>query len=399
MKILTTSLIAALALPAAADIFTMKDGSKIDGTVLETTTDEYQIEVNVTKSIKERRTIKKADVVERERVRVNQADVDFKEKIEGLTPAPPFLDLKGYDSRIETLKSFLRAHKVTTAGTKATPMLAELEAEREIIAAGGIKTSLKPEGLIKAEDRAKDAIGIASNIEATKFKDLVEARSYIAALRQYSVLEGSYLGTAAHREALPLMSRLTNSYAALLTRELTSAGQREERRMATLEQLPASDRRRAVAAEEQRLATLAAIWEKEKEEKQQWLTVDTQSVDSLEDTISALEKESERLISVEKEIAEMDDVAELYRKGYIAAGEKKKEELEMILDQMDAVGALEDDINVLIDRFDPTINNPPAEEEGDGEAMEDKMMEGDGEVMEDKMMDDEVAEDESDISE
>ena len=402
MKILTTSLIAALSLPVAADIFTMKDGTTIDGTILETTAEEFKLEVNVTKSIKEQRTIKRADVVERKRVRVNEADAIFEEKIAGLTPAPPFLDLAEYDSRIKTIKDFLKDHKLTSSGSKAAPMLEELEAEREVIAAGGIKISMEPEGLIKGEDRAKDAIGIAAAIEATKFKNLVERRSYLAALRQYEVLEKSYLGTAAHREALPLMSRLVNTYATLLEREMPSAMKRKESFMMTLERLPATDKQRAMDAEEQRMNTLEAIRVREDEENQRWRTVDVQSVDSLEDTIGALEAESDRLAALDKEIAEMDDVAELYRKGWIAAGEKKKEELENILDAMDAVGAPEESINVLIDRFDPAINNPPAEEKMEDKMMDDKEM--DGEAMEDKEMggdgmQEKAPSDESDTSE
>ena len=397
MKILTTSLFAALALPAAADILTLKDGTKLDATILEKNLEEYKLEVNVTKSIKELRTIKRSEVVNVEAT--NQSAAIFEDTIKDLAPAPPFLDLAGYDSRIKTIKAFLRKHKVTTAGTKATTMLSDLEEERKFIADGGIKISLEPSGLISAEDREKDAVGIASNIEAQKFKDLVESRSYLAALRQYDVVERSYMGTAAHREVLPLMSRFVESYAALLSRELENAALREGRLEVTLDQLPASDRQRAIQAEELRIRNLEAIRQQEEEENQSWLTVDPHSVESLEETIQVLEEESERLAQVSDEVAEMDDLAKLYREGWVAAGEKKTEELEGILDAMEYVGASEDLMNTLVDRFDPTINNPPAEEGTDDEAAEEDGME---ENMEEGMKEDmkeSMEENESDISE
>ncbi|MGJ8723655.1 MAG: PTPDL family protein [Roseibacillus sp.] len=387
MKVLTTSLLAAFALPAAADILTLKDGTKLDATILEKNSEEYKLEVNVTKSIKEPRTVKRSDVVKVETT--NQADAIFEEEIAGLAPAPAFLDLAGYDSRIKTLKAFLREHRRTSSGIKASKMLTELEEERKLIAAGGIKTSLEPSGLIRAEDREKDAIGIAASVEATKFKNLVEGRSYLAALRQYSVVEELHLGTGPHREILPIMSNLVSNYAALLSRELDNAAQREERRAVTLDQLGANDRQRAIQAEEQRIRVIEALWEKEKEEGQLWLTVDTNNYESLEDTIQNLEKESERLSAVSAEIADMGDLAKLHREGWIAAGEKKQEELEIILDSMEAAGATEAQINVLIDRFDPAINAPPAEEEGQDEAGADEAVEAE----------EAVDQDESDISE
>lgn len=365
MKILTTSLLAALALPAAADILTLKDGTKLDATILEKTLEEYQLEVNVTKSIKELRTIKRSEVVNVEPT--NQADSAFEDKIAGLTPAPPFLDLSGYDSRIKTIKSFLRSHQRTSAGIKATKMLRELEDERKVIAEGGIKTSLETDGMISAAEREKDALGIESQIAGQKFKKLVESRAYLRALRQYDVIEQNFFATTAHREALSLMLRLTNTYATLLSRELDSIDLREKRRMTAIEQLSASAKARAAQAEELRLSKLKVIWEKEEEEEQRWLTIDTQDGSSLEDAISALEEENTRLSELELQVKALDDPAELFREGWITAGDKKQEELEAILDSMDAVGASEDYINKLIDRFDPTINHPLPEEELEGE--------------------------------
>ncbi len=365
MKILTTSILVALAVPGWADIFTLKDGTKLDATILNKTLEEYELEVSVTSSIKERRTIKRSEVVDIERV--NESDVIFEEKIANLAPAPPFLELSEYDKRIKTLKSFLLAHKMTAAGTKANRMLRELSEEREFIAAGGVKIASGEEGLISAVDREKDALGIDSKIVAAKFQSLVDSRSYLAALRQYDILEKDFFATKAHREAIALMSRLATSYGTLLDRELSGLESKESRRQAAFDRLSSSEQARANQVEEQRRITFDRLWAKEEEEGQSWFTVDTQNMSSLQGAIDSLMKESERLLDVESELVEFDETDALYRKGWEAAGAKNQEELELILDALDEAGTAEAYIDKLVDRFDPTINNPPVEEEADAE--------------------------------
>lgn len=364
MKILTTSLLVAMAVPAVADIITLTDGTKLDAEILEKSLEEYVLEVKVTKSIKERRTIKRSDVANIERV--SEADTLFESEIAGLSPAPPFLSLAGYDDRIKKLESFLTTHRLTSAGTKASRMLKELQKEREVIAAGGVKTSMEATGLITAEERQADALAIDANAAAQKFKDLVEARSYLAALRSYDELERDFFGSKAHRDSIPLMKALAATYAKLLSAELNGFDAKEDRRLAALERLSDSDQRRALQAEEQRIASFERLWEKEEKEEQTWFTVDTNNAESLEETVNGLQDEVERLNNVESEVANSEDIEELYRKGWVAAGKKDKETLEPILDALDEAGVQESYVKNLIDRFDPTINNPPAEDEAAG---------------------------------
>ncbi|MBK1833815.1 PTPDL family protein [Roseibacillus ishigakijimensis] len=363
MKILTSALLVACAVPAAADIFTLKDGTKLDAEIIEKTLDEYVLDVAITKSIRERRTIKRDEVVNVERV--NESDTIFEENIAGLTPAPPFLDLAGYDERIKKVKSFLSAHQLTSAGTKASRMLKELEEERAFVAEGGVKTA---EGRVSTAERAQDALGIESQGRAQEFNKLVKDRSFIPALREYSKLEMNYFGTEAHRQAVPLAQKVVATYAQLLDRELNGFEEREERRLESLERLPDSDRRRALAAEEQRQAAYEKLWQKEEEAEEIWYSVDTKNGGSMNETLEQLLSERERLENVAEELKDFPVTDKLYRDGWTAAGEKNQEELEGILDQLDEAGVAESYLNMLVDRFDPTINNPPAE----GEPAEDE---------------------------
>jgi hypothetical protein len=365
MKLLTSTLALTLTLPLMADVFVMKDGTRLNGKILEKTADEYVLEVAVTNSIKERRTVKRDDVEEIERV--SEAEEGFK-KISDLTPAPPYLSLKQYDARIKVLEEFVSENKITTSGSKAQDMIEELKNEREVIAAGGVKTK---EGLLTAYERASDRLSIESRKLAQEFRELVNSRAYIPALRKFEELEAGYAGTEAHRDALPLFEKLLQSYLRIVSGELDSFAANQERRDMAYERLSDNDKERALAANDQRMLRLEKIREQEKEKGYYWLTVDTQNENSLADAEASLKERIESLPGIREELAEMPDVGQLYKDGWEAAGKKETEKLEQILDEMDAAGVAEEDINRLIDRYDPTINNPVEETEKTMESEED----------------------------
>ena len=365
MKILITSLFVSLALPGAADIITMKDGTKIDATILNKTLEEYELEVNVTKTIKERRTIKRADVADVEIV--SEYNVIFEDKIAKLIPTPTFLSLEDYDARIKLVEEFLDKHKLTSAGTKATNILSELKAEREVIANGGLKIAEGEEGLITAEEILANEIEIDSKAAAAEFEELVAQRAYLAALRRYTSLETEYFGTTAQREAMPLMRRLANTYSEILSRELKDFGAREESRQASFDQLSPTDQKRALEFEEKRKKSFELLWDREEKEEQIWFSVDTKDSESMAKAIDALEGELEHIHKMSEMLIGLKETGEVYRKGWIAAGEKNKEELEGVLDTLEQAGISTDFQNKLIDRFDPTINNPSPLESKDGE--------------------------------
>lgn len=129
--------------------------------------------------------------------------------------------------------------------------------------------------------------------------------------------------------------------------------------------MSASEQERVLNAEAQRRANYERLWNKEEENGQYWLSVDMNDIDSVEKTLEALEKEMERLDKLAMDLSEAGDMGELFQKGWVLAGEKNKEALEIILEDLEKLGASESYLNQLIDRFDPTINNPPPTEENE----------------------------------
>lgn len=355
MKLLTSTLVLALTLPSFADIFIMKDGSRIKADVIERTPEEYVLDVYVTKSIKEQKTIKRADIEKIERV--SQADEDFKE-LTDLTPAPPFLSLEDYDARLKKLEAFTTKHKISTATTKAKEMVKELESERGVIAAGGIKG---PDGLLTAEERLGDAVNIDSQQLAAEFEALVEERAYLPALRKFEKLEGNFPGSAAHRKALPLFKKLLGSYRLLINRELSNFGSMQMKRKESFERLTEADQARAMTAEKARMKQVEKIRMREQEEEMVWPLVDLLDEQSLAQTSERLERRINGLPKIEEQLTSMPDTGALYQEAWKAATAKDRAKLEPILGQLDAAGIAEDTVNLLVDRFDPTLNAPSEE--------------------------------------
>jgi hypothetical protein len=244
-------------------------------------------------------------------------------------------------------------------------MIEELKKEREAIAGGGVKTK---DGLLSAKERAGDRLNIESRQLAMEFRNLVDARSFVPALRKFEDLQSQYFGTVAHRESLPLFEKLLNSYLRIISGELDSFAANEERRDASYERLSDTDQERARTANEQRMTRLEKVREKEKEDGDYWLTIDTQSEDSLADMAATLQKRIEGLPDIKSELSNLPDVGARYKEGWEAAGTQETEKLERILDDLDLAGVAEKDIDRLVDRYDPAIKNPVAEE-GEKEKM------------------------------
>ncbi|HVJ47252.1 MAG TPA: hypothetical protein VM511_12740, partial [Luteolibacter sp.] len=125
-----------LAVPAWADTFVLKDGSRLEGRILSETADFYQLEVLVGKSIKDEKKVAKADVAEI--IAVDPSEKDF-EKIKALSPVPDFSSADEYARRVTLVAKFIADHPKGSKISDAQALLATLKSEAEVISGGGIK--------------------------------------------------------------------------------------------------------------------------------------------------------------------------------------------------------------------------------------------------------------------
>src|SRR5690606_27091287 len=149
----------AIAGPAIADTFVLKDGTRLEGKILSETQDTYLLEIQVTKSIKDEKTVPKADVKEIVREKVDETAF---EKLKGLVPTPDLLTSDDYDARILQITTFLQAHQKSAKVCDANATLAILKTEGVAVQSGGLKLGGK---IIPAEEYKANAYEIDAKVQ------------------------------------------------------------------------------------------------------------------------------------------------------------------------------------------------------------------------------------------
>lgn len=198
-------LLLALALfapPLAADDIKLKSGETLTGRIVYEGDDIVRIEVSVSASIKETKTIARGDI--ESIVKAAPDDVAF-DKLQSLVPTGSMVSVDDYRRMLETgPDAFLRDFP----GSKHTPKVQEIRATL------AEELDKVERGFLKVEG------DWYSPQERVAFKELIDSRvrfvrmggfakgnnlaSYIAAMRQYEYIEENYLGSPAFPKAVEL---------------------------------------------------------------------------------------------------------------------------------------------------------------------------------------------------
>lgn len=274
---------------ALADTFELKDGTKIEGTILREEGSDYIVQVQITKSIKDERRIPKADVVNQ--IAEKKDETAFLE-IAGLFPTPDLLDDLQYGARIKKVEAFLKEFPESAKNIEARKLHDSLEAERAVISAGGIKFGGK---MITAEERAPKAYALDASILASSVKSSVESGEILAALRTWSKLETGFAGSTAYRETVPLMVNVMRSHLANVSATLAGVDARVKKREAGLAGMSGNDRNRSQQAIKEEQDDYLARIASEKAAGIKWLSLDPHVKQPLEETKRMLDNEIRRL--------------------------------------------------------------------------------------------------------
>ena len=294
MRIFCTSALALLVAPALlSDTIRLRDGKEYEGEVISEDGDAYVVMVQVTKTIRDQRRIPKQDVLE---IVAEKKDETAYEEIKDLVPTPERLDLEDYDARITKVEDFLKNFPDSLLADEAAAMLETLDAEREVIASGGVKFDGK---LLSATERNAVAFTLDSRIAAAVMNEAIARRQWIDALRAWDHLERDFPNSRVYVEAVPKILSVMQRQLAAVTRELESFDSRLEERQTNLERVPEKDRARVQAAIEQRAADYQQLVESEREQGIRWTSLDPFEKEPLSRAKSLLESEIRRLEKVD----------------------------------------------------------------------------------------------------
>lgn len=320
MKTLTTPFAAAAwlcCIPlSTADTIVLKNGEKFEGRVLREVDGNYVLEVKISDTIRDEKTIAKSEV---KYIDKEGDDLKAFKKIESLVPTPEMLGIAGYEARLEKIEAFITAHPKSAKVPKAKEMLDYLSEELAVVRAGGIKFG---EEMVAAEDYMANAYEYDATVAAKSIKEDVGRRDFIGALRSFSIYEESFSNSAGRTEIVALIKQVLSAYGTSIDESLASFDTRIEKRKTGLASMAPDDRvqtERALAEQEERIA---ARFAQEKEAREPWITPDAINKESLDEARRQVESEINRLESNTKsEDLEMS-VAESYRVawGKVAGG-------------------------------------------------------------------------------
>jgi hypothetical protein len=303
--IAAATLLTLLVTQVSADIFILQDGSKIKGSLLRQEGDNYVVEVQVTRSIKDEKIISKADVA---RIEPEKPDLKAFETIAGLVPVPDMLPAEQYSARIQAVENFLSEHRGSYKCKDARAILATLKQEANEILAGGIK--INGQIIPPAEYRA-NALEIDARGQEKKIRDYIGGSHYLTALRAFADFEREFKGTRPHTDILPLISQTINLYMAEIRQQLDSYDKRLKDREAHLSRMQLNDRRITEAAIKEELAIVEQQLKTERDARLGWVTVHPFHKPTMEETLSFGKQQLDRISAASSRPA--TDAGKAYR--------------------------------------------------------------------------------------
>lgn len=299
---------------AGADTIVLKSGKSIEGSIVREDAENYYIDVNVTKSIKEEKPVAKADVLSIEK---DSEDTKAFAAISGLTPTPDLLEEDAYAARIAKIEEFIVAYPDSSFKKPAEKMVEELKGEMEIIAAGGAKI----EGLmILPDDYAANAYAFDEEVAAKHIHDAVSRRDFLSALRLFEDYEASFSQAAGRAVVVDKIKQVLAAYGASLSQNLDSFDKRMEMRATGLERMSPEDRAQTQKALDEQHAALEAKFAEEKAAKEMWITPDANLKESLTEALRQVDAQSKKLESGKATPATEKPFEELYREIWSALG-------------------------------------------------------------------------------
>jgi hypothetical protein len=274
MKLSRLLLALALAAPSSllrADIVTLKDGKKLEGTILEERPDGVFMKYKVTAKIMDEKFIPKAEIADGGILKEKPEEIEIKE-LRKLLPTADLLTAEKYEQLIQDrLRPFVNRYPGTKEADEIKKMIDELQAEKEKVVAGGMKMEgrwLSPQDA-RAEKYNVDAytLRVAMNEKAA-------AGDYSAALREFDAMSDKrkFHFTSVHypkavEEALAIMMTYDAKLSQMIKDQPVLQKQRDENQKRLIE----PDLSRAKAAVDREVQEAAARFDVEKKESK-WVT-------------------------------------------------------------------------------------------------------------------------------
>jgi hypothetical protein len=276
-------------LPGFSDTFKLKDGTTLEGKIIRETPEDYMLEVQVTKSIKDERKVSKADVVKYTR---DQPDLKAFVSLQKLVPTPDYLTAALYAADIAGVEKFLKTYSASPKAKDAKVILETLKKEQALVTAGGMKVGGK---MIAPEEYKANAYELDARVQEMAIRSLIASEKSLSSLRLFAEFDRDYPTTLAHGALAAGIMEVIVSYTAEAKESLSTLAARLVERDSGLRQMAEEDRGATKAAIEEEDAEAEAIYQAEKKASQHWVSTSLFHKASLEEAVKFGEAEIARL--------------------------------------------------------------------------------------------------------
>jgi len=317
----TLSLVSSVAIilcgNAVADIFHLKDGRSLEGSILTVLEDSYILEVTVRPGIKEEMTLAKEDLVRIERVLQEHTEFAV---LESMLPIPDLLQAEDYHKRVTLIQTFIAKYPHSLMIEQAEEILQAHLAEQEIIEAGGLKLNGE---MMPPAKRLENQYYIDAKIAEAEIRRLSQSPNRINSLRAFQSFEADFMGSEAWHSLLPLMRQLVGAHKANAQELLAGYEDRIARRESGLSRMGVEERQATQRAIAERDISLAQRHEQEREIKGYWVSINPDYKPALEETIRFADQEMRRLSTAASQPLRQPTPSQVWRNAVTAiqAGE------------------------------------------------------------------------------
>jgi len=331
-----------------ADTIKLKDGTTLEGKILEESPSTIKIEYNVTKSIKDIKSINRSEIKEIDKV--SEDEVAFN-AIKSLLPTDDLLSTDDYDKILDDKPAkFLALYPSSKHKDSVQKIIDEIEKEKSVTESGGIKLNGK---WITGDEAAKDKYNHQAQILAVKIIKANKKNNYSLILDHFDELQMNYPYSIACTETILIIKEILPKYDAVLNREEKAYEVRNKEREDQYKSMEEEDKKRTEAAFQAGMKKFQLRKQEAKELKKIWLPVNKWDLESILDARRTIVKESDKLESLD--IALNGSTAKALSAAFTAFAEKELETAKSQLEIAKNNGARGEAIDKLSDNLEDSL--------------------------------------------
>ena len=277
----------------SADSITLKNGTVLEGKIVEENPQSITIEYKVTKSINDLKTVNRSDIAKIEKEPEDQKA--FK-KLGKILPAADLLSAEDYDNIIGgTLTEFINTYPSSSLKGKVQNIIDELRKEKSLVESGNVKLN---GNWVSPEEAAKDNYNHSARIVFAKMMAMLDKANFKDALDHFEDLENDYPHSISFTNSISSILEILPKYDIILQREEKAYQIRTKEREEQYRSMGAQDKLRTEQAFQAAMKKFQERVEEAKTLKKVWLPINQWDLKSIENGRQTIAKEIKRLESI-----------------------------------------------------------------------------------------------------